>query len=261
MHARRAMTSDQASEVKIAGHLNEHDFAELIGGEVNLGAHTDKKDVIDRQHRSHSVKAGVWWQIFLYSRERLKTNTIFQGIGNVADIMVDCIDAYPPKFQDYKAEKLQAKTRLQPQMQRLLAELQQPKIFNAFLNKALFDGGNADYLSLFPGKARIDKSKKIFHVFHKDEVVAILASDVTLRNSKARNAREMDDQKVTFMSVLHGKNIGEIEDRHDSPAHYREMKFRLHAESVFKILKNNIKEKKRARPQVYTYGKAVRLFR
>lgn len=40
------MTSDHASEVKIAGHLNEYDFAELIGGEVNLGAHTDKKDVI-----------------------------------------------------------------------------------------------------------------------------------------------------------------------------------------------------------------------
>ena len=261
MHARRAMTPDQACEVKIAGHLNEYDFAELIGGEVNLGAHTDKKDVIDRQHRSHSVKAGVWWQIFLYSRERLKTNTIFQGIGNVANIMVDCIDAYPPKFQDYKAEKLQAKAKLQPQMQRLLAELQQSKIFNVFLNKALFDGGNADYLSIFPGKAKVDKSKKTFHIFHKDEVVSTLASDVTLRNSKARNTREMDDQKVTFLSTLHRKNIGEIEDRHDSPIHYREMKFRLHAESVFKILTNNIKEKEQARPQVYTYGKAVRLFR
>ena len=53
MARKRAMTSDHASEVKIAGHLNECDFAELIGGEVNLGTHTDKRDVIDGQRRSH----------------------------------------------------------------------------------------------------------------------------------------------------------------------------------------------------------------
>ena len=85
---RRAMTSEQASLKKISGHVNEYDFAELIGGEVNLGAPTDKKDVIDRQHRSHSVKGGTWWQIFLYARSRLLHNTIFRGIGNLADFMI-----------------------------------------------------------------------------------------------------------------------------------------------------------------------------
>lgn len=255
------MTSEQASEVKTAGHRNEHDFARLIGGEVNLGSHTDKKDVIDAQHRSHSVKAGSWWQIFLYSRDRLKTNTIFQGLGQIADIMIACIDAYPPTFFEYQSDKSSAKNRLQPEMRRLLVELQKPKIFSAFLNKALFDGGNADYLSIFLGKASASIDDKVFHIFYKDDVVEAITRDIKLRNSKARNSDQMDDQKVTFYSQLKKKNIGEIEDRHDSDQHYRQMKFRLHAQSVFEILVLHIPECNKARPQVITYGRAIKLFK
>ena len=261
MPRRRAMDRDHAREVKTAGHRNEADFAALIGGEVNLGSHTDKKDVIDGQHRFHSVKAGTWWQMFLYGRERLRTNTIFQGLGDVADIMIACIDAYPASREEYLRDRIAAKRRLQPEMRRLLAELQKPRIFRAFLDKALFDGGNADYLSMFLGRASTPSHDKHFHVFHKDEVVAALDADVTLRNSKARRADEMDDQKVTFLSARHGRNIGEIEDRHDSDAHYREMKFRLHARSVFEILTERITGDARARPQVTAYGRAVQLFR
>lgn len=261
MPRRRAMDPGHASEVKTAGHRNEYDFAALIGGEVNLGSHTDKKDVIDGQHRSHSVKAGTWWQVFLYGRERLRTNTIFQGLGDVADIMIACIDAYPEDRAEYLRDKIAAKQRLQPEMRRLLAELQKPRIFGAFLDKALFDGGNAEYLSIFLGRASTPRADKRFHVFHKNEVVASLAADVTLRNSRARRAGEMDDQKVTFLSALNGRNIGEIEDRHDSGTHYREMKFRLHARSVFEILTDRITSVTEARPQVTTYGQAVRRFR
>ena len=261
MIAKRAMTSDHASEVKIGGHINEYDFAELIGGQVNRGSHTDKKDVIDTQDRSHSVKGGTWWQIFLYGKERLETNTIFQGIGNVANIMIACIDAYPLDYYDYLDDRFETKERLQPHMRELLAELQNPNIFRAFLDKALFDGGNAEYLSIFPGPTKTNISRKTFHIFHKDEVVASLAADVTLRNSKARRYGEMDDQKVTFLSALHGKNIGEIEDRHDSKGHYREMKFRLNSELVFDILTNDIRKMNQVAPQVITYGRATRMFR
>ena len=258
---RRAMTTEHAREVKVSGHRNEDDFASLIGGEVNLGSHTDKKDVIDRQHRSHSVKAGTWWQIFLYGRERLRTNTIFQGLGQVANIMVDCIDAYPADRDDYVSDPIAAKERLQPHMRRLLAELQQPNIFRAFLDKALFDGGNADYLSIFLGRANTDIEEKVFHIFHKDEVVNALAADVELRNSKARNRNQMDDQKVTFRSRLHNKVIGEIEDRHDSRGHYKQMKFRLNARSVFDILEHHIEGARQLDSQVIAYGRAARLFR
>lgn len=71
----------------------------------------------------------------------------------------------------------------------------------------------------------------------------------------------MDDQKVTFWSNLHKKNIGEIEDRHDGPVHYKEMKFRLNAEGVFEILTNRITTSSQPRPQVFAYGRAARLFR
>lgn len=258
---RRAMTSEQASRVKLSGHQNEQDFATLIGGSVNLGSHTDKKDVIDAQHRSHSVKAGTWWQIFLYSRERLKTNTIFQGIGQVANIMIDCIDAYPVNRDDYIAAPILAKQRLQPEMRKLLAELQKPVTFRAFLDKALFDGGNADYLSIFLGPANTEISKKEFHIFHKNEVVATVDANITLQNSKARRKGQMDDQKVIFRSNLQQKNIGEIEDRHDSHTHYREMKFRLNAQGVYSILTEKIKGTDQPMPQVFTHGQAIRLFK
>ena len=255
------MSSSHASEVKIGGHINEYEFADLIGGQVNRGSHADKKDVIDTQDRSHSVKGGTWWQVFLYSRDRLKTNTIFQGLGDVATIMIGCIDAYPGEYKAYLADKYQAKKRLQPRMRELLNELQKPKIFRAFLDKALFDGGNAEYLSIFPGPTKTDMGRKTFHVFHKNDVVDSLSRDVTLKNSKARRSGEMDDQKVVFYSNFHGKNIGEIEDRHDSAGHYREMKFRLNGLLVFGILVNGIELAYQAREQVMTYGKSVRLFK
>ncbi len=260
MSRKRAMTSQHAQEVKLAGHLNEKHFASLIGGEVK-GHPNDKKDVLDASSCFHSVKSGTWWQIFLYGRSRLEKDSIFQGLGNVADIMIACIDAYPVNRADYEANKILAKQKLQPQMRELLAELQKPKTFKAFLDKALFDGGSAQYLSMFLGRANEDITDKIFHIFHKDDVVKALAANVTLQNSRARNPRQMDDQKVTFRSHLCSINIGEIEDRHDSKRHYRQMKFRLNAGCVFDILTNKIPEKKEASSQIVTYGQAVRAFK
>lgn len=261
MPRRRAMSSAHASDVKRSGHRNEEDFAFLIGGQVNLGSHIDKKDVIDAQHRFHSVKAGTWWQIFLYGRERLRTNTIFQGLGNLADTMINCLDAYPDTYEDYLNDKETAKLNLQPHMRQLRDELDNPRLFRAFLEKSLFDGGNADYLSLTIGAANRNRADKIFHVFHKSDVVETLAQDIEIRNSKKRRAGQWDDQKVTFWSRHHGRNIGELEDRHDSRTHYREMKFRLNAASVFEILESAVPNSSQVAPQVSVYGNAIRMFR
>ena len=260
MPRRRAMSSEHASDVKVSGHRNEEDFAYLIGGRVNQGSHLDKKDVVDAQDRSHSVKAGTWWQIFLYGRERLATNTIFQGLGNLADIMIDCIDAFPESFEEYQRDKQAAKHNLQEPMRRLQAELSNPRLFRAFLDKSLFDGGNADYLSFTLGKANRSRGDKVFHIFHKDEVVRALADDIEIRNSKARRPDETDDQKVTFRSKQLRRNIGEVEDRHDSPGHYREMKFRLNAGSVYGILEAAISHRVEVSQQLMVYGGAVGRF-
>ena len=258
---KRAMSSKHARQVKTAGHVNEQHFADLIRCRVHKGNHQDKKDVMDQQDRAHSVKAGEYWQIFLYRKERLLNNTIFQGLGNVANIMIACIDAYPENRSKYLQNKKASKKRLQPHMRQLLEELQKPSILPAFFNKSLFDGGNADYLSIYHGKSSDAKEKKIFHVFHKDEVVNALMTHVSLQNSKARNTQQMNDQKVNLFSKLHKKNMGEIEDRHDSPKHYREMKLRFKAKLVFDILNKEIPDEKKSFPQVITHGKARQLLK
>lgn len=258
---RRAMTSSHAREVKTAGHLNEHHFAQLIGGEVNKGSHTDKRDVVDSQHRSHSVKAGAWWQIFLYGEERWRSNTIFRGLGNISKIMIACLDAFPQDRKNYESDKRAAKLKLQPYMRLLLAELQKPDIFNAFIEKSLFDGGHADYLSIYPGAAKDGIEKKNFHIFHKRDVIETFAAAVDLRNSRARRVEEMDDQKVTFFSKIHKSNIGEIELRNDSDVHYREVKFRLNSPKTFDMLKRQITESREVTPQVTTWGGAINKFR
>ena len=258
---RRAMTPEKASLKKIGGHINEHDFAELIGGEVNLGAHTDKKDVIDQQHRFHSVKGGKWWQIFLYSRNRLATNTIFQGLGDTAELMIRCLDAFPQEYEQHLSDKRQAKEKIMEPMRLLKEELKKEKLLPAFLDKALFNGGEAHYLSILPGSTDQELADKNFHVFSKNDVIRILVKDLIIRNSKARNAQQTDDQKVVLRSRVIGRNIGEIEVRADSPTHYREMKFRLNGSDVFSLLIKDGMQCEKPCPQVKSYGEAMRTFR
>ena len=256
------MSGAHAREVKVTGHLNEEHFAKLIHGRVNRGSHHDKKDVLDKQDRSHSVKSGKWWQIFLYGRSRLETNTIFRGIGRVSKIMIACIDVFPKDRSDYLKEKEKFKLLLQPRMRQLLKELQKEDVFAAFLDKALFDGGNADYLSVYPGKGKDPENKKHFHIFHKDEVVRTLMSDIELRNSKARNPSQTDDQKVIFYSLSRKKGIGEIELRNDSDVHYREMKLRMNGEEAIRVLQDFVKNNEEKIPGGLTlWGRAVSLFR
>lgn len=101
---RRAMTSEAASAKKKQGHKNEEIFSDLIGGKV-VGGRTEKTDVLDSEGRSYSVKSSKYWQVFLYSRARLVNNTEFHDMGNVANLMIDCIDAFPEEYDDYLADK------------------------------------------------------------------------------------------------------------------------------------------------------------
>lgn len=260
--AKRAMTSSQAREVKVQGHVNERQFAALIGGHVNKGSHTDKKDVLDQNDGTHSVKAGEWWQIFLYGRDRIATNTMFQALGDTGEILLECIDSFPENYDDYLANKDAAKQAVRPHMKNLLAELQKPKIGRAFFEKALFDGGNADYLSVYPypGRARDLLEKKSFHIFHKDDVVQALMGDISFANSQARRKGQVSEQKVVLKSSLLGRQIGEIEIRTDRKDHYRRVKFRLNSEAMTQILKDSLPPAAKPSGKIYTYGKAVQPF-
>lgn len=258
---RRAMSEDKARLVKLAGHRNEAQFAALIGGQVNRGDHVAKKDVIDAQHNWHSVKAGGYWQIFLYRRDRFLTNTLLRGIDGIADIMLACLDAYPDDHSDYLADKKTVKSALAAEMRRLLAAMQKPNVLPAFLQKALFEGGEVQYLTVWTGPAKSAVEEKEFHVFAAVDVVSALVADVELQNSKARSAGQFDDQKVLLVSKSRCHNLGEIEVRHDSVQHYREMKFRLQSERVMAILFAAYKDSVEVFPQVFAHGKAIRAFK
>jgi len=267
----KGMESEDASLKKIAGHVNEDDYAELIGGQVNKGTQTDKKDVIDISHRTHSVKSGKKWQMFLYSRSRLEENTVLQGIGNIANLIIACIDSVPASRDDRQksdSSKQAAKIALQKPMQELASELQNPKIFKAFIQKTAFEDGQVDYLAILDPdidqtSAKLDEKK--FFVFNAKECVEIICYKAIVMNSKAQGKGQMDDQKVVFKAPNLKKpnsyvNIGEIEIRTDKQ-NYRRAKMWFDAKRILSLLIREISDFKELSPQIYVYGKAKRLNR
>ena len=254
----KGMESDEASAKKVSGHLNEFDYAELIGGEVNKGSQTSKKDVVDSKHGTHSVKSGKKWQIFLYGKSRFERDTVLKGIGNVSSLMIDCIESLPPTREEREANREESKLKLQAPMRALASELEKPNILAAFLHKAAFEGGEVDYWSILPpsvDQTRAELDQKAFHVFHVDDVISTIVDNIHVVNSKARNRTQRDDQKVVFRT---GKVLGEIEmrtDRHN----YRRAKMWFMAAEVLKLLTFWVEFEGNPHPQVYVYGKAKQL--
>lgn len=254
------MSSDDASRKKVQGHINERHFAQLIDGEVYKAQHTGKTDVLDKQGNTHSVKSGEWWQIFLYRRSRFVYNTEFNELGNIAPVMIDCLDAFPEDREDYLADKDSAKERLQVPMRNLRQEIEIPGMFPEFLRKSIFNGGEVDYISILPCyiPREVPVLDKQFHIFDQDDVVEVLSNEISLANSMARNSSETDDQKVLLRTF---KNVGEIEVRTDSGIHYREMKFRMNSAETYRLLTKHIGNKTQATEQLFTYGEATQTFR
>ena len=256
---KRAMTSTDASLKKIGGHLHEYDFAECIGGEVNQGGQTDKKDVIDKKHRIYSVKGGTWWQVFLYGRARFESNTAFKGLGNLSALMIECIDAFPAEWEQYKKNKMRAKTGLQRPMKLLCAELNKPNMLAAFFNKALFNGGEVSYLSILPKElGEKQASAKIFHVFFHADVERVLSENIEVVNSRARTRLQTDAQKVIFRLA---RNVGEIEIRTDSKLHHRQAKCRINGPDILALLQKHLGPGVEVRRQVIAYGAATKSLR
>lgn len=254
----KGMESAEASAKKIGGHLNEFDYAELIGGEVNKGSQTSKKDVVDVKHGTHSVKSGKKWQIFLYGRSRFESDTVLKGIGDVSSLLINCIESLPPTREEREANPEESKLRLQAPMRALASELEKPKILAAFLHKAAFEGGEVNYWAILPptvDQTRAELDQKAFHVFHADDVITTIVNNIQVVNSKARNRTQRDDQKVVFRS---GKNLGEIEIRTD-PTNYRRAKMWFMAAEVLNLLRFNVEFAGNPHPQIYVYGQAKNL--
>ena len=254
LRRRRASTSDQARDYRKLGHDNALQFAVALGlGEDYRNALQAKKDVIDPSGDAHSVKSGSKkWQIFLYGRNRFLTDDGFQALNGIGGLLIHCIDAFPPSYDEYRSNPVAAKERLKTPMRELRDRFQRKALLRAFLMKSIFNGGEVNYLTiLYDG---------VFHVFLNTDVVQLMGKCFEVFNSKARNAREMDDQKVLF--CYHGQTVGELEMRNDSPVHYQEVRFNMNIQPAISLLWEGIPQVKmlEGADTVAVHGKAARRF-
>lgn len=252
---KKAMSSEHASYVKRKGHADAREFAEIMGMHDAIFSPTAKKDVADKYGNSFSVKSGEKkWQIFLYGRTRFTENFEFRD-RPIGRYFISCIDAFPESREEYLSDKAKYKERLQEPMRALQRLLSERETLEWFLHKSLFNSNEVNYLVI--------KEQGAFHVFDSVEVVKTIASSITVENSKARQAGQMDDQKVIF-KIQHGekKTLGEIEMRNDSEVHYREVKFWLSKPITFSLLVSKIQEKGAlVGGNVKLYGQAKKLLK
>lgn len=255
MGKKRAMTSEKARSVKKRGHEDEKEFAELIGaGYQYQNGQTDKKDVIDMNGDTHSVKSGdTRWQVFLYGMKRFQEDKIFKvmgGIGDgIGDLIYSCLNCYPISHSTYEEEKENTKQMLQSRMLALCGKLQNDDVFAAFLSKSIFNCGEVIYLTI--------KQNNKFHVFWNKDVVDILKDNLKRETSIARANNQTNYQKVTF--VLNDRQAGTIEIRHDSNKHSRQAVFCLDKELVFNLLSNGF-DCEEWGDRVVVYGNAIKKF-
>jgi len=250
MTKRKAMTSQKASYVKKKGHADAREFAELLGiGKEYRSEPQAKKDVIDLEGHSYSIKSGEKkWQIFLYGKTRFEKDYTFRGMNALGDLFLRCIESFPEKRKDYLRNKEKYKRRLQNPMRELCQRLRERRLLAAFIDKAMFNSGEVDFLVI--------KDQELFQVFWGREVVETLSSNYVVENSKAKMKNQFDNQKVIFK--VSGRTHGEIEMRNDSEIHYREVKFWLDKKLTLHLLKSQIGKVQNLTSKIIIHGKAIK---
>ena len=210
---RRGGTSEQGRIYRQAGHDNALLFALFLGLDEDYQRDKRaKKDVIDPAHDAHSVKSGEKkWQVFLYRRSRFATNHGFKFLNGIGQLLLDCIDAFPPEYTDYEQNKTEYKRRLQVPMRTLKDRFQDKELVKAFLSKSIFNSGEVNYLTIF--------QNDLFHVYWHEEIVEVLGNNLTVVNSTS-SGNNPDSQKVVFK--YKGRNTLELEIRKSGRNHYRE---------------------------------------
>ncbi|HWQ03082.1 MAG TPA: hypothetical protein VNL38_01255 [Candidatus Nitrosotenuis sp.] len=245
-HARRASTPEEARRYRQAGHDDALEFAKAIGLERDYANDRKaKKDVIDPSGDAHSLKSGQKkWQIFLYRRDRFLEDYAFQSMNGIGQLLVHCIDAFPPSYEEFRKNPEAAKARLRTPMKELRDRFQRKALLRAFLSKAIFNSGEVDYLTVKHGGN--------FHVFWNKDVINTMGTEFEVINSKG-------DQKVLFR--WKGNNVGELEIRADSPKHYAEVRFNMLKKKAMELLFTiDAQITSPLNPRVLVYGSATKRF-
>jgi hypothetical protein len=248
----RASTSEEARRYRQQGHDDALSFALAIG--LNEDYQNDKqakKDVIDPSGDSHSLKSGEKkWQIFLYGLNRFETDTFFRVMNGIGDLLMDCIKSFPTTYEEYIQNKAEAKEKLRKHMVLLKTKLEDKNRLKAFIGKSMFNGGEVNYLTICQDKK--------FHVFWGKEVETVMATNLEVANSQARQLGQFPEQKVIFK--FKGTNLAELEMRNDSPIHYREIRFNMVKPKAMDLLFSKITQKKDFNEKVILYGEAIKHF-
>lgn len=204
------MTSEKARQVRAKGHEDALAFAKAIGmGNDYRNDPKAKKDVIDKNGDSHSVKSGTKrWQLLLYRQQRVETDDAFLSMHGIGQLMIACLYLHLATFEAYQSKKAYYKTQLQSPMRALCEKFQETSRVSTRLHKAIFNGGEVDY----PTTRYVDK----LHVFLNEEVVDCFSKHFTVENSQASKAGGMPTQKVVFK---YNKNVAELAIRKSTPHH------------------------------------------
>ena len=274
------------------GHVNEDDFANLIGGET-LGG-TQKSDVRDSNGLLHSVKSGKKWQVFLYGYERISKSKFLK-------VLKPCLDAFGINSEEYFTDRIKciefkenyvskhgrAKAKLlsNTEVSKALGKnvyikskedlaistsmvcnaLQDKMFLREFLMEALFNNQEVDFLAIRDDTYIKDKK---FRIFEREEVIEILSQK--LEPSVSQAGKVPEDYNVGSQKTLlcykkdngKDKNIVEIEIRNDSSTHYRQVRFNMYSRDTLHLLLKELDKKpsKSINQSVIAYGKAVSKF-
>jgi len=247
---KRGLSTERARIVRKRGHNDALEFALAIGLKHDyVNNPSAKKDVIDPSGDSHSVKSGeVKWQIFLYGPTRFRSD--FAVMNGVGQLLIACIDSFPPTFEEYQADKQAAKERLRPHMRELAEKLRDKVRLKAFINKSMFNDGEVDYLTV--------KDGGVYHIFHYTDVISAMSEKLAVENSQARQKGQTSEQKVILKYKC--TTLGEIEMRNDSPVHYKEIRFNMMKPKVMEFLFYEIPQTGQYRDMVRVYGSAHKRF-
>jgi hypothetical protein len=284
INRRRAPSSKISSEKKKDGHKNEVIFASLIKGEVIKG--TQKGDVKDSFNNSYSVKGGKKWQIFLYTRKRIKESIYL-------NILQPCIDSFPNDYEKYLKDRVtcisfkekyilengreagkllsnekvikklgenvyfSSKVLLNKNNIIISKKLLDKEVLKNFYNEALFNNNEVKFLTIKDNRI---KDRNVFKIFTKDDVLNILTEKTFPQISKAGRVPEdlnIEGQKILLCYKKDNgifKNIVEIEVRNESEDKYRLLRFNMYSKDALDLLEKL--PKKLINNSIITYGDA-----
>jgi hypothetical protein len=168
----------------------------------------------------------------------------------VGQLIIKCIECFPLTFEAYQQDKKAAKEKCRVPMRELKELLQEKKRVRSFINKAMFNGGEVNYLTV--------KDQNKYHIFLNKDVVTAFADSVTVENSKAITSTQTPEQKVIFKS--NGTNLVELEIRNSGENHYREVLCVMNKAKMMDLLYEKIPQTAVYNDSILVYGEANKKF-